>query len=290
MKAVVTMAGEGTRMLPATKGLRKEMLPLFYRGRQGNPTLAPVVHLVVRTLHAAGVDELVMVVGRDQSSVVRYFEVDDVFVERHLHHPERLIETLALHHLVKSIRFHWVTQDNPRGFGDALLRARRTVGPHPFLLHAADAVLWEPEPGRLARAMETLRAREKASVVLLVRKVADPRKYGVVEGRVEGSLDGTRYLSVSRMEEKPERPRTSWAATAVYAFSPEIFTALQAESRKNPKELEVTSAIERLVTEGEKVLAVVLPPARGQWLSVGSPEGYLRAVRRTYQRSLRPAA
>lgn len=282
MKAVVTMAGEGTRMLPATRGLRKEMLPLFYRGRQGNPTLAPVAHLVVRTLHAAGVDDLTVIVSPDQEAVVRYFQPDDAFIARHLHHPERLVETLALHHLLSEMEFHWVTQRAPKGFGDALLRARDRIGREPFVLHAADAVLWEPVPGRLPRAMDALRRKEGARVVLLVRRVPEPRNYGVVEGTWAGRIDGARYLRVTRMEEKPERPRSSWAATAVYAFAPEIFEALEAEARRRPSELEVTSAISRLIQEGEKVFAVVLAPKEGQWLSVGSPEGYLRAVKRTY--------
>lgn len=288
MKAVVTLAGEGTRMLPATRGLRKEMLPLFYRGRQGNATLAPVAHLVVRTLHAAGVDDLTMVVGPDQQSVVRYFQTDEAFVARHLHHPERLVETLALHHLLREVRIRWVTQASPKGFGDALLRARDHVGNHPFVLHAADAVLWEPTAGRLPRAMDELRRREEAAVVLLVRHVKEPRKYGVVEGELAGRIDGARYLRVNAMEEKPERPRSSWAATAVYAFAPSIFRALEQEARRHPAELEVTSAICNLIAQGQKVLAVVLTPKDGQWLSVGSPEGYLRAVNRTYRLALRP--
>jgi UTP--glucose-1-phosphate uridylyltransferase len=288
MKAVVTLAGEGTRMLPATRGLRKEMLPLFYRGRQGGATLAPVVHLVVRTLQAAGVTELEMVVGRDQESVERYFTMDEAFVARHLHHPERLVETLALHHLLQTVRFRWTVQDEPKGFGDALLRTRRLVGNSPFLLHAADAILWEPEPGRLPRAMEELRRREGASVVLLVRKVAEPRNYGVIEGTPEGSIDGVRFLRVTGMEEKPERPRSHWAATAVYAFAPEIFDALAKEAKRGATELEVTAAIAQLIAEGKKVYALILTPSRGRWLSVGSPEGYLRAIRWTYARAARP--
>lgn len=269
-------------MLPATRGLRKEMLPLFYRGRQGNPTLAPVAHLVVRTLHAAGVDDLTVIVGPDQEAVVRYFQPDDAFIARHLHHPERLVETLALHHLLSEVDFHWVTQRSPKGFGDALLKARERIGDQPFVLHAADAVLWEPIPGRLIRAMEELRRREGASVVLLVRKVPEPRNYGVVEGDLAGRIDGTRFLRVTGMEEKPERPKTSWAATAVYAFGSGVFDALEAERRRNPSELEVTSAIARRIHEGEKVFAAILSPSEGQWLSVGSPEGYLRAVKRTF--------
>jgi UTP--glucose-1-phosphate uridylyltransferase len=286
VKAVITLAGEGTRLLPATRGLRKEMLPLFYRGVQGTPVLAPVVHHVVRTLVGAGVREMALVVGPDQGWVRRYFEPDEAFLERHRSHPERLRETLALGRMLRGVRFHWIVQPRPRGFGDALLRARGVVGGDPFLLHAADAVLREPREGELPRRMEQLREREGASAVLLVRRVKDPRRYGVVEGRLVRTDDGLPYLDVSGMEEKPAHPRSPWAATAIYALSPEIFPLLRREARPD-RELEVTQGLSALLQEGHRVLAVRLPTPGHAWLSVGSPEGYYRALQRTYRAASR---
>lgn len=275
-------------MLPATRGMRKEMLPLFYLGRQGRPVLAPVAHLVVRSLHAGGASEFAMVIGRDGDAVKKYFTPDTQIEARHQHHRERLIETLVLNRFLREVRFRWVHQPAAKGFGDAVLRARSVVGGEPFLMHAADALLWERRPGRLIAAMEDLRQVEGAAAVLLVRRVPRPQSYGVVQATRAGRWDGETYLRVKGMEEKPANPKSHWAATAVYAFGPEMMPALAAEARSHPRELEVTSGIRRLIREGHKVLAVTLRPESGAWLSVGSPEGYLRALRRTYVRSQGP--
>jgi dTDP-glucose pyrophosphorylase len=130
--------------------------------------------------------------------------------------------------------------------------------------------------------MMALRDREELDAVLLIRRVRDPRRYGVVEVTPAGLAQGVRRFHVARIEEKPTRPRSSWAATAVYAFSPSIFAALKAVRRSHPRaELELTDAIQRLITSGGRVDALALAPRLGEWRSVGSPEGFHRALRRT---------
>jgi glucose-1-phosphate thymidylyltransferase len=136
--------------------------------------------------------------------------------------------------------------------------------------------------------MMALRDAEDLDVVLLVRKVSDPRRYGVVEGTELGRIAGARHLKVTGMQEKPEKPRSHWAATAVYAFSARIFGALRAVAALGPAELEVTDAIRWLIERGGRVEALVLAPALGEWRSVGSPDGYLRALRRTHGLTSRP--
>ena len=121
------MAGEGTRMLPVTLGLRKEMLPLFYRGQDNVPVLAPVAHLVVNGLYQAGVTDMTMVVGKDVENVLRYFTPDIQVLMRHANQTERLVETVALHQMLRRIHFTWVVQSEPRGFGDALQSAEQII-------------------------------------------------------------------------------------------------------------------------------------------------------------------
>ncbi|MCI4346993.1 MAG: hypothetical protein L3J97_00020 [Thermoplasmata archaeon] len=291
MRGVLTLAGEGTRMLPWSRGLRKEFLPLYDRGDDGRPVLKPVAHLVLETLTGAGVDDVTLVVGAHQLEFVRnYFSVNGRFLRRHEKHPDRLVETRRFYDRLSRLKIRFAVQPSPRGFGDAVLRAERSVGRHPFILHAADAVLIEPERGELPRRMMALRDRDDLDAVLLVRRVRDPRRYGVVEGSPLGREQGIRKLDVVRMEEKPARPRSSWAATAVYAFAPSIFTALRKVRRARPaSELELTDAIERVLADGGRVAALVLPRSLGEWRSVGSPEGFHRALRRTLAWSERVA-
>lgn len=283
MRGVLTLAGEGTRMLPWTRGLRKEFLPLFDRSTNGAPVLKPVAHLVLEALVAAGIDDVTLVVGaKDVASVRQYFTVDPGFLRRHSDKADRLAETRRFYRTLQGLKLHFAVQSRPRGFGDAVLQAEPFVGPEGFLLHAADAALLEPHRGTLIARLGRLRALEGLDAVLLVRRVADPTRYGVVEGRPQGRFEGSPRLVVTGMEEKPKRPRSQWAATAVYAFSPRLFDGLRAvRTARHPAELEVTDAIQWLIAHGGRVAALVLRPSDGEWRSVGSPDGYLKALKRT---------
>ncbi|MGA8543277.1 MAG: sugar phosphate nucleotidyltransferase [Thermoplasmata archaeon] len=296
MEAVVTLAGEGTRMLPWSRGLRKEFLPLYDVGESGQPVLKPVAHLVVETLVAAGAFHLTIVhQPRDAEAVRNYFSVDPKFLRRHKSHGERLTETRQFYDTLGRLRVSFAVQPRPAGFGDAVYRAKESVGGQRFLVHAGDAFLLEPHRGRLMHAMEALLERDGLDAVLLVRQVADPRRYGVVEGRPGASVQGFRRLDVTGMVEKPERPKSHWAATAVYAFDPKIFSALDEVRRtERPKELELTDGIRTMLSHGGRVACLILTPRMGEWWSVGSPEGFARALVRTRavaeQRSRRLAA
>lgn len=280
---VLTLAGEGTRMLPWSRGLRKEFLPLFDRGPAGEPLLKPVAHLVLETLMGAGVTEMTLVVRpKERAAIANYFSVDPDLLRRLARHPDRLSGTRDLYARLGRLRLRYASQPRPLGFGDATLRAAPTVGDRPFVLHASDAFLDEPRRGELPEAMAGLLRREGLDAVLLVRRVRDPRRYGVVEGRPDGRYGRWRRLTVERIQEKPARPRSSWAATAVYAFTPAIFDALREVRRRSPagRELELTDGIQQLIDRGGSVGALVLSGAT-RWRSVGSPEGFYRALRAT---------
>ncbi|HYK94056.1 MAG TPA: sugar phosphate nucleotidyltransferase [Thermoplasmata archaeon] len=283
MRGVLTLAGEGTRMLPWTRGLRKEFLPLYDAVEGGPPVLKPVAHHVLESMAEAGVTDFTLVVGaKDRAFVQNYFSVDPRFLDRHAHHRERIRETERLYRTLGRVRIHFAVQPRPRGFGDAVLRAEPFVRGEPFLLHAADALLWERPRGAILRRLAARVTTGEVDAVLVVRRVADPRRYGVIEGRPAPRWEGMRRLTVERIEEKPDRPRSSWAATAAYAFTPKIFEALRAVRRAHPSaELELTDAIQWLLSHGGRVEALVLTPRWGEWWSVGTPLGFVRALRRT---------
>ena len=285
MRGLLTVAGEGSRMLPWTRGARKELLPLYDRGVDGAPVLKPVANLALETLIAAGLQDVVLVVGGQDggASVQAYFTVDREFLARHAHHAQRLANIARVYHTLQNVRLRFAVQPEPRGFGEAVLRARPFLGNEPFLLHAGDAVLLERHRGHVPALLGRVLERDSLDAVLFVRKVADPRQYGVVEGRPEGREGDLRRLAVTGMEEKPKRPRSHWAATAVYAFSSRIFDALRRIEREDPtRELELTAGLRAMLREGADVAALVLDRRHADWRSVGSPESYRRALNRTY--------
>ncbi len=286
MEAVITLAGEGTRMLPWSRGLRKEFLPLYDRGENGDLVLKSVAHLVVETLVRAGADRLTLVVQpKDLPFVRHYFTVDPEFVRRHRNVADRLAETRRFYETLRSLRLSFALQRAPKGFGDAVLRARPFLRDRAFLLHAGDAVVIEPPGTSILRTMADLRDRDELDAVLLVRRVPDARRYGVVEGKQGPRVERWRRLSVTRMDEKPEHPRSRWAATAAYVFAPTIFSALLRHRREHhPRELELTDGIRTLLEQGGRVSALVLDPER-EWRSVGSPEGFARALECTRRRA-----
>lgn len=273
-------------MLPWSRGLRKEFLPLYDRGASGSPVLKPIAHLVLEGMMAAGVSDVTLVVQpRDLGFVQEYFTVDPSFLERHGRHSERVAETRDFYAKLRHLRIRYALQPHAEGFGDAVLRAESYVGTEPFLLQASDGVVIERHRGAVLRAMGELVTGEELDAVLLVRRVTDPRSYGVVEGRLAGRYGSWQRIAVERIEEKPRRPRSHWAATAVYAFSPRLFDALRAVRRRSEKgaELELTAGIQELLERNGRISALVLEPAT-DWRSVGSPEGFLRALRATRAR------
>lgn len=293
MQAVVTLAGEGTRMLPWSRGLRKEFLPLYDRGGSGEPVLKPVAHVVVESLAGAGADRVTVVVQpRDAGFIQSYFTIDHSFLHRHRRTPDRLVETRRFYRTLDRVQFSFVSQARAAGFGDAVLCSEGTVGKNPFLLHAGDGVVLEADRGAALRQMGRLREAEDLDAVLLVRPVEDPRRYGVVEGVPDGTAGPYPRLRVTGMVEKPERPKTHWAATAVYAFGPALYPALVAvRKEEHPAELELTAGIRHILAHGGRVAALTLRPRNGRWYSVGSPEGYALALARTRNiaRRRRPA-
>jgi UTP--glucose-1-phosphate uridylyltransferase len=238
---------------------------------------------VVEALVGAGAERIAVVIQPRDARVVRnYFTIDHAFLMRHRRHPDRLVETRRFYRTLDTVRFAFASQAKPAGFGDAVLRTQDLVRRRPFLLHAGDGVVLEAHRGAALRAMAELRVREDLDGVVLARRVKDPRRYGVIEGRRSGKVGPFSRLDVTGMVEKPEHPKTHWAAAAVYAFGPRLLPALEAVRReRRPRELELTDGIERMITEGGRVAALLLSPRTGSWRSVGSPEGYSRALAET---------
>ena len=268
-KAVITAAGSGSRLLPFSKETPKEMLPYCARARDGRLILKPILEVVYESLHDHGYRKFCFVVGRGKRSIEDYFLVDD---------SAKYSTNSDLQDFYKKVRsshIMYVQQSSPRGFGDAVLKAKLFAGRDSFLLHAGDDVILSPDNGHIQR-LEAAFFSNGADIALLVDRVERPEQYGVIEGRSIG--DG--LFRVEHLEEKPRRPKTNLAVIATYIFKPSIFCELERVEPDRNGEIQLTDAIGSLAANG-KCVAVELGAAEKR-IDVGTPESYVACIRDSF--------
>lgn len=272
-KAVIPAAGLGTRLLSATKEFPKEMLSVFSRGADGNLSLKPVVQLIFEQLFDSSIRDFCFVVGRGKRAIEDHFTPDSSFV-RLLKSKGKVVqarEILEFYSRVSKSSMMWVNQPEPRGFGDAVLRAEPASGGAPILVHAGDNHVISPRNDHIQRMLRA-KSTGKADATILLRYVPDPRRYGVAEVTREGG-----ELRVKRVIEKPARPTSKLALLPTYLFEPVIFDILRRTRPGVGGEIQLTDAIQGMIDRGLKVNAVQLLPHE-YWLDVGTPETYWEAL------------
>jgi len=274
-KAVITAAGEGSRMLPLTRGIRKEMLPLCAKSASDGLTLKPLVQIILEELYALGLRSFCFVVRRGEHMIKDYFTLRETYL-KYLKRMGKLPEDLeVLRRILSDVHLEFVYQPLPKGFGDAVRRAAEFVGDDPFVLHAGDGLILNGRQVYAGLIEAFLKAQ--ASGMLLTRLVNNPTRYGVVSGRFE-VVNGSRVFRVDGVVEKPSNPPSNMALVAVYVFDHTIMDALRATTAGQTGEVELTDGIMHLITRSGRVYALELDEVKYKWLSVGTPEGYLKAL------------
>lgn len=278
-RAIIPAAGLGTRLLTATKELPKEMLSVFSMGVDGETTLKPVVQLIFEQLFDSGVREFYFVVGRGKRTIEDHFTPDTEFVALLKKRGKKVQakEMEGFYRRVFQSTITWINQPEPKGFGDAVLKARSAAEDGSFLVHAGDNHVISAGNNHLER-MRASKSSRAADATLLLRHVPDPRRYGVAE---VVKKDGD--LLVKRVVEKPVRPASKLALLPVYIFEPAVFEALRTTKTGVGGELQLTDAIQGMIDRGLKVNAVKLR-AGEYWLDVGTPETYWEALKTSHQK------
>lgn len=247
--AVVPVAGLGTRLLPATRAVPKEMLPVAGR---------PVLQHVVEELAAAGIRRILLVTSRGKAAIEDHFDGDEE-LER------------------AGVRLLFTRQPQPRGLGDAILRAEGFAADRPFVVALGDAIVPAGDaPGIVSRLVAAVGERGAAGAVAVEEvRAEDVSRYGIVAPR-EGADPAAEVFAVGDLVEKPpagEAP-SNLAIAARYVLPPAIFGALRATPPGARGEVQLTDALRQLLVGGEEILGVRLRERR---FDVGTPEGYRAA-------------
>lgn len=264
-KAVILAAGFGTRFLPATKVLAKELLPLVDR---------PIIHYVVEEAVAAGVRIIVLVTSSQKRAVEDYFD-RTTELEAFLERTGRLRELADLRAISQMADIIAVRQREQCGTGDALLAAAHAVGDEPFLLIFPDDVIISDVP--VAAQMVEVFRRHRGCVVAVEEVAADAvGSYGIVEGDAVEE----RVVRATRLVEKPQpgevtcQPGGAYLGiVGRYVFGPEIFDVLRHTAPGRAGEVQVTDAMATLA----RTQPVYAYRFRGTRYDTGRPIGLLRA-------------
>ncbi|MEG1253279.1 MAG: UTP--glucose-1-phosphate uridylyltransferase GalU [Erysipelotrichaceae bacterium] len=262
-KAIIPAAGFGTRFLPATKAIPKEMLPIVDK---------PTIQYIVEEAVASGIEEILIVTNCYKSCIEDHF--DKSFELEAKLEASGDIERLAMVQDIASMaNIYSVRQKNPRGLGHAVLCAKSFIGDEPFaILLGDDIVVNKNGPTATKQLMDAYEQYEGSVVGVQSVKDEVVHKYGIVDPMGE---IGPRCLEVKGFVEKPalENAPSNCAILGRYVLSPKIFELLETQTPGKGNEIQITDAIDRL-TKLEKVFAYDF---EGKRYDVGDKIGFIQA-------------
>ena len=235
-KAIFPVAGFGTRFLPATKSVPKEMLPVVDR---------PLSQYAVDEARAAGIEQMIFVTGRNKGAIEDYFDsAYEIETDLAAKNKQSFLDILAKTRLAPG-KAAFVRQQQMLGLGHAVACARDLVGDEPFAVLLPDELLWNPASPCLAQMTATYQAKGGNVVAVLEIPEDQTHKYGIVDpGASEGAV-----TEIRRMIEKPAAGTapSRLALVGRYILQPEIFDLLDKGERGAGGEIQLTDAMAKLI-------------------------------------------
>ena len=264
-KAVFPVGGLGTRFLPATKAIPKEMLPVVDK---------PLIQYAVDEAYAAGVREMIFITGRHKRAIGDHF--DAAFeLEYELERGEKT-ELLKLVHDIKpdDMDCVFIRQPRPLGLGHAVLCAERVVGNEPFAVLLADDLMVGKQGGPMVLQQMVAAYAENPGTILAVQDVPreETRRYGVVD--VHGVTSAVAEVFAMVEKPVPEVAPSTLAVAGRYILTPAVFDSIRRQNRGAGGEIQLTDGIAALIGT-EKVYAYRY---EGRRYDCGSKEGFLQAT------------
>ena len=262
-KAVIPAAGYGTRFLPVTKSVAKEMIPIID---------TPTIEYIVREAMDSGIEEFLIIVSSNKNSIVDYFD-NNFELEYQLKQKGKLEELKQITDLPRKLNIHFIRQHEQLGLGHAVLHAKEFVGDEPFALLLGDDVYVGNRKPALLQLIDAY--NQTGSSILGTLNVADEdvSKYGICKpvpnqkGRVQ-KLESV--VEKPKLEDAP----SNLAIGGRYILTPTIFKYLQNQTRGAGNEIQVTDSILRMMAE-EDVYSMEID---GRRYDIGSKLGFIQAT------------
>lgn len=258
-KAIIPAAGLGTRFLPATKAMPKEMLPIIDK---------PTIQYIVEEAVQSGIEDIIIVTGKGKRAIEDHFD-HSFELEQNLLEKGKLDLLNEVRKPTKMVDIHYIRQKEPKGLGHAIWRARKFVGDEPFAVLLGDDIVQGDKPC-LKQMIEHYNRYH--SSIIGVQRVTDEEvsRYGIVDAK---QIDDRLY-SVNTLVEKPslEEAPSNLAIMGRYILSPSVFSILDKQAPGAGGEIQLTDAIATLnLTE-----AVYAYEFQGVRYDVGEKMGFIR--------------
>ena len=259
-KAVIPAAGLGTRFLPATKAIAKEMLPIIDK---------PTIQFIVEEAIASGIEDILVVTDKAKRPIEDHFD-SNFELEYNLEKSGKK-ELLALVEETTGIRLHFIRQKRPLGLGHAVLQAKAFVGDEPFVVMLGDDIMVDDEP-LTKQLMDDYNNTKASTLAVMPIPHEDTSKYGVIDPTSEVSK-GLYDVKAFVEKPKPEDAPSDLAIIGRYLLKPEIFDILETQEPGLGGEIQLTDAIDSL----NKTQRVFAREFKGKRYDVGNKLGMLEA-------------
>lgn len=260
MKAVIPAAGWGTRLLPVTKAVPKELLPI---GKK------PALHYILEEISEAGISDVLIIDNKEKGALRNYFRPAPR-LENWLRTTDRKRELEQLAMIRKFPKISWVEQPNPLGLGDALLWAEEWIRDEPFALLLPDDVI-DATPGCLKQMVSLYNKWQHPMIALMEVPLSEVRRYGIVKGEPT-----TQDLyKISYLVEKPttQEAPSRLAIVGRYILHPELLQILRKQRKKIKRELYMTEALRESLQKNDLYGYLF----KGLRLDLGDSYGLLQA-------------
>lgn len=260
-KAIIPAAGLGTRFLPATKAMPKEMLPILDK---------PTIQYIVEEAARAGIEDIIIVTGKHKRAIEDHFDIQKE-LETTLYEKGKLELLGRVQYSTELANIFYVRQKEQKGLGHAIYTAKQFIGNEPFAVLLGDDIVESDNPA-IKQLMEQYEATGKSVIGVQTVPETETHRYGIIEPKSQDE----RLYEVNRFVEKPEQGTapSNLAIMGRYVLSPKIFDYLETQTEGSGGEIQLTDAIERL-NKDDKVYAYDFV---GQRYDVGEKIGFVKTT------------
>ncbi len=265
-KAVIPAAGLGTRFLPATKAMPKEMLPVVDK---------PAIQYVVEEAVDAGLHDVLMVTGRNKNALENHFD-RNAELEETLTRKGDTDRLQKVNYSTALADVHYVRQGDPKGLGHAVLRAQMHVGREPFAVLLGDDIIDSRDP-LLSRMLEVAEKRNTTVVALLE---VDPSQIHLYGAAAVEATDEDDVVRITGLVEKPDKEHapSNYAIIGRYVLRPEVFDVLEKTEPGKGGEIQLTDALQSMAEAPDWTGGVYGVVFRGRRYDTGDRLDYIKAI------------